>query len=368
MSLEIGRNPRVVIPVVAGIGNAIMTVPMVRQLKRGLPQAHVTVVARISAMGQVFERLPEVDEVRIMAKGGLGYARSMLQARKPQRPDVVIIPFPSNRWQYVMLALASGARRRLMHSYPVGYFRALGLVPAERVPARRGIHDVAQNLYLLERLGIEPDLNEAPHFPVTDADRASAAKLFAQAGVDTDARPIAIHPGSARTILAQAKRWPAESYAQLITRLYEQFAGRMVILEGPDEAGVGDEIVRAAPSIQVPILRLTGPLGEAAAVLERAMLYVGSDSGLGHLSAAVGTSPITLFAPADPDRVCPFGYRHLVLQPPGRNCPCFLYPFESPRPKMRCHGDACIRSLPVELVLETIEKTIRPVTASMMSR
>jgi ADP-heptose:LPS heptosyltransferase len=352
----IPHHPRIVIPIVAGIGNAIMTVPMVRQLKRGLPHSHITIVARIPAMGQVFDRLPEVDELRIMRRGAIGYARGMFALHQPRRPDVVIVPFPSNRWQYVMLALASGARRRVMHRYPVGYVRALGLVPADRVPAVRGIHDVVQNLYLLRQLGLEPDINEAPSFPVTEDDRAAAARLFQQAGLDPDCRPIAIHPGSARTVLARAKRWPAASYAQLITRLQDSHAGRIVILEGPDEAGVGDEIARSLPAIRVPILRLTGPLGDTAAVLERSQFCIGSDSGLGHLCAAVGTAPITLFAPADPDRVCPFGYRHLVIQPPGRACPCFLYPWDSPRPKMRCTDDACIRSLPVDLVLEKIAK------------
>src|SRR4051794_12867146 len=108
MSLLRRPNPTIIIPIVAGIGNALMAGPMVRQLKQGLPGSRIIIIARIQPMGEVFKRMAEVDEVRIMGKGTAGMARSMLDAQE-LRGDVCLIPFPSNRWQYMMLALASGA-------------------------------------------------------------------------------------------------------------------------------------------------------------------------------------------------------------------------------------------------------------------
>ena len=141
---------------------------------------------------------------------------------------------------------------------------------------------------------------------------------------------------SARTLLAAAKRWPPELYAQLITTIEAQFGPRVLLLEGPDEAGVAQEITGHLHGAQARVLRLDGPLGVAAAVLERSMFYAGSDSGLAHLAAAVGKPAVTIFAPADPDRVCPFGQRDLVVQAPatrGEGCsPCFEYPWKSPYP------------------------------------
>src|SRR5205823_7376395 len=100
-------------------------------------------------------------------------------------------------------------------------------------------------------------------------------------------------------------------YAQLADALAREFGTeRVVLVEGPDEAGVALEIVNSRDAAgsrvrAVRIVRLTGPLADAAVLLERAALYVGSDSGLAHLAAAVGTPAVTIFAPADPDRVCP---------------------------------------------------------------
>jgi ADP-heptose:LPS heptosyltransferase len=352
-------NPRFVIPIVAGIGNALLAVPMVRQIKRLFPSSHVTILARIGAMAEPFRRLPEVDDVLVTGKGAKGLIRNILWSRRA-RADVYLVPFPSNRWQYSMLALVSGAKRKVLHGYPVAKWRALGFI-GERVPAVRGLHDVVQNLQLLKYLGAAPDENEAPRFMVTDGDRARATKLLEEIGLTSRTPYIAIHAGSATTILAEAKRWPATKYAELIGVLRGELPHEIVLLEGPDEAGVAEEIMTASqarsPAIRIAglhLLKLTGGLGDAAAILERAAIYVGTDSGLAHLAAAVGTRAVTIFAPADPQRVCPFGNRDLVVKPDKPCSPCFMYPWETPYPKMKCTHLFCITEVTVEQVMAKV--------------
>ncbi|HYO07955.1 MAG TPA: glycosyltransferase family 9 protein [Tepidisphaeraceae bacterium] len=400
------------IPVVAGIGNALLAVPMVRRLKRALPGCRISVLALIEPMADVFRRLPEVDEVIVTGKGAKGLWR-MVRASRRRRADVFLVPFPSNRWQYALLALLSGARRRVMHGYPVGYFAALHFLPADRLPAERHVHDVRQNLNLLTMLGIAAPADEPPVFPLTDTDRGRAGELLRGAGVPDRARPIVVHAGSARTVLARAKRWPPALYAELIRAVALEGIGPVVVVEGPDEAGVADDILqhlertdsrgataspaagpipsRAAVAADTPraadapraagdtgdprepsapravgaaggaratavphVVRLTGPLAEAAAVLERAALYVGSDSGLAHLAAAVGTPAVTLFAPADPDRVCPFGNRDRVVQAPVPCAPCAQYPWHAAEPKVLCTAPYCIERISVEQVVAKV--------------
>jgi ADP-heptose:LPS heptosyltransferase len=351
----------VVIPIVAGIGNALLAVPMVRQLKRARPDARIAILARIEPMAEVFRRLPEVDEVLVTGGGLKGNAASVSAARA-RRADVYLVPFPSNRWQYSLLAFTSGAKRRILHAYPVGYWRALHVLPSTRVPSQRGIHDVVQNLNLLRALDIEPDVTDAPTFAVNDVDRAKADELLALAGVAKGEPFIVVHAGSANTVLARAKRWPAANYAKLIDAMTREFRLPVALVEGPAEAGVASEITLHLPKsdARVVTVPLRGSLGDAAALLARATLYVGSDSGLTHLAAAVGTPPVTLFGPADPDRVSPFGYRDLVVQAP-KNCgPCFLYPWTTPYPKIRCREPYCIDSIDVEQVMETVRRGLIP--------
>jgi predicted glycosyltransferase len=357
----------VVIPVVAGIGNALMTVPMVRQLKRGRPSARICIVARTRAMGDIFRRLNEVDEVMVVGDEVLRWLGAMLRVRS-RRPSVCLVPFPSNRWEYTAVAVTCGAARHLQHRYPVGRWRTGAFMPADRLDAVRGIHDVRQNLLLLGELGIEPDFTEAPRFPVLPGDRQRAAQLLGEAGVGEGARAVAVHAGSARTVLARAKRWPGEHYATLLAAIQRDLRLPVVMLEGPDETGVGERILARLPGTAARVIRLVDGLGDAAGVLERCRLYVGSDSGLAHLAAAVGTPAVTLFAPADPDRVCPFGQRDLVVQPEGRACsPCFAYPWKSPYPRIACDDPVCIADITPRSVLAAVAKALNKEDAAACS-
>jgi ADP-heptose:LPS heptosyltransferase len=271
---------------------------------------------------------------------------------------VYLVPFPSNRWQYNLLAGASGAGQRVMHSFPIGRWRALGFLRADRVPAVRGIHDVEQNLNLLSELGVHADEIDAPEFRLNDDDRSRATAMLRDSGIADSAEFIAVHAGSAKTVLSRAKRWPPEKYARLIGAIRGEMDSAVVLLEGPDEAGVADEILRGLNE-RVPVLRLTGPLGDAAGILERARLYLGSDSGLAHLAAAVGTKAVTIFAPADPERVCPFGYRELVVQVNKSCAPCFQYPWHATKPKMLCREPMCIDDVTMEQVMQMVRTALR---------
>jgi ADP-heptose:LPS heptosyltransferase len=344
----------------AGIGNTLMALPLLHQLRRAFNDARIVVLARLRVTGEVVQRSGFADEVRVTGPKLASIARHTLRLRC-EKLDAYIVPFPSNRWQYTLLAALSGAGVKLMHGYEVGRVRALHLLPGiTRVKAERGIHDVLQNLSLLRVFGIEPDLSDPPRFPLSDSDRQGARQTLTRLGLPPATRPIIIHAGCRQTVLAAAKRWPAEKYGRLIAALEERFGRRVVLVEGPEEAGVADEIRPHCGTARLFVLPLRGPLAEAAALLEQSMLYVGSDSGLAHLAAAVGTTPVTLFAPADPDRCSPFGFRHLVIQPRGKTCaPCFDYPLDSPKPRIRCREPMCIREIAVEDVLDKVDAATR---------
>lgn len=343
-----------VIPIVAGIGNALMTVPMVRRLKQAVPEARVSIVSISGAMAEPFRRLPEVDEVAVV-DGSLALIREL----RRRRADVLIVPFPSNRWQYNLLQRFSRAGRRIMHGYPVGKFAALSFFDAERVPAEMRLHDVVQNLRLLEPLGVDPGVPANPVFNLNDNDKAEAKQLLSTVGLKADKSFLLVHGGSAQTALARAKRWPPNEYAMLIKAVRRSLKIPVLVIEGPDEPGVSNEIVgRVGNDDGVKKLTLSCPLGVSAAVLAGAKAYVGSDSGLAHLAAAVGTPPVTLFAPADPDRVSPFGHRQLVVQPNKACSPCAVYPWKSCKPGVRCGEPPCITEIKLEQIMAKLRFAI----------
>ena len=124
------------------------------------------------------------------------------------------------------------------------------------------------------------------------------------------AAPVAVHPGSG----GRHKCWPLESYVALIRELNARQVP-VVILFGPAEI----EIETALGPLAIDGATLVRPPGlwELASVLARSSLFIGNDSGPGHLAAAVGTPTLSLFGPTDPQRWCPVGPRCRVLRAPG---------------------------------------------------
>lgn len=355
------RGFRVVVPIVAGIGNAIMAVPMVRQLKRAKPDAQISVFALTKSMIEPFRRLKEVTDHQVTGTGFGGFVNLIRSIRK-KRADILLVPFPNNRWQYNLLQYFSKGKQRIIHGFDVGTLSALGFLSATRVPAEKHIHDVVQNLRLLEQLGVKIDPNEKPVFPLELDDIRAGERLRKEAGLKEREPYLIMHAGSAQTVLAEAKRWPPERYAGLLQAIKRTLKIPVVFVEGPDEIGVAKQVLEwiEPGKADVRVLPLRGPIGEAAGLFSNALAYVGSDSGLAHLAAAVGIPAVTLFAPSDPDRVCPFGNRSLVVQAQKMCSPCFQYPWKATKPKMLCTPPYCIETIMVESVMHRLQLALNP--------
>ena len=101
------------------------------------------------------------------------------------------------------------------------------------------------------------------------------------------------------------KIWPAEKYAVLVQNLVGKYDA-LVLLGNKADNAQAEQVARGAP---FPCINLCGQtiLLEAAAVMERMTLFIGNDSGLGHIASAVNTASFTLFGPGNPERYHPWG-------------------------------------------------------------
>jgi ADP-heptose:LPS heptosyltransferase len=125
-------------------------------------------------------------------------------------------------------------------------------------------------------------------------------------------RWLALGPGARW----EPKRWPPGSFRELVQRRQEDFDA-VVLLGSQADA---HSCRTLAAGLSLPCLDLAGRTGllEAAAILSRMSLFIGNDSGLGHLAAAVGTPTLTLFGPGEPQRYRPWNPRGRWLQSPTR--------------------------------------------------
>jgi len=112
-------------------------------------------------------------------------------------------------------------------------------------------------------------------------------------------RPIAVHPGSG----GKRKCWPAQRFAELAARLQAP----VLLVEGPADTVACREFAEAFAS-PVPVVRAIGvSLSRLAALLSESRGYVGNDSGVSHLAAALGVPTVAVFGPTDPAVWAPLG-------------------------------------------------------------
>ena len=107
------------------------------------------------------------------------------------------------------------------------------------------------------------------------------------------------------------KVWPAERFAALARRLTAPDGllpgGRIAVFGAADERGLADPVIASLPADRTLDLVGKVALPVAAACFRRAALYIGNDSGLTHIAAAVGTPTLGLFGPSPPAHYAPWG-------------------------------------------------------------
>lgn len=312
------------------MGDAVLMTPALAALRAGLPNAELSVVLR-EELADLFEDLPLVDQV--IPLGGRRFDKLSLAGSLRRSGFDAVINFhggPTSAW----LTAASGARLRVgRDAYRFSFLYNVRARPPEEVFAQSAaIHTVHAQASLVACLGIPvTDLSlrlRVPERPRKDlADRLE--NLHANETGFVVVQPTASFP---------TKQWPTERFVHLMRRLREQTSFAVVV-----SLPAGSSLVDSFPEFPI----LSGlPAGELMALMERARLYVGNDSGPMHVAAALGTPVVGIFGSSDPKRWHPWGVPHRTLWA-GLDC--------SP-----CHGKwcanpnqlACLQELSVESVLE----------------
>jgi len=276
---------RILIIRFGSFGDCVLLCPLAAALKAA-GAAEVTVVTK-RAWVELFASATGVDRVIALEPSG-GIAALDRIAREYRAPDLIVIDAHNNwRSRFLSWRLGGAAARFEKH-----YATRLGVIVFKR-PAR-----IPTMLQQYARLGAAAGVGETlipGGLTVPEDVRARARE---HPGTDTT-RTIAVAPGSRWPM----KRWPGDAWRQFSTRIAETHNARIVL--------VGDKGDRAAAA---PIAAALGPraldltgrltLMETAAWIERSDAFVGNDSGLMHLSEAVGTPVLAIFGPT----VDTFGY------------------------------------------------------------
>lgn len=256
------------------IGDAVLSTGLLDHLMRAHPEARFSIVCGRVAEG-VFRRMPRLE--RLISVEKRPYSLHWLE---------IWGQAAATRWDLVVDLRASAIAWLL-------WTRARKIIQGGRRPGHRLTH-------LAALLGVDP-----PPLPViwtAPEDTARAAALL-PAG-----RPWLVLGPTANW---HRKVWPAERFAELALRLTASDGALpgagIAILGGPgdQERSMATPVLTALPQALDLVGKLDLP--EVAAVLSRAAMFIGNDSGLMHLAAAAGAPTIGLFGPTPSDEYGPAG-------------------------------------------------------------
>lgn len=268
-----GRRMRILFITYTRIGDAVLSSGLLGHLIERYPQARLTIVCG-PAPAPLFKAIPNLERLIVLEKRRFDGHWLALWA------DTV-----GNLWDLVV-----DLRNSLVGRAVLARQRRL------LKPSREPLHRVEQ---LARLFALDPP---PPRLWLDDAARRRAMDLIPEIGP-----VLALGP----TANSRRKEWPAERFAELARRL----AGAGGALPGARIAvfGAAGERTGVLPLIEAlggsRLIDLVGTvdLATAAACLERANLYVGNDSGLMHMAAAVGTPTLGLFGPTREDIYAPWG-------------------------------------------------------------
>ncbi len=307
--ITLPANAHILVVKLAGIGDLLLATPALRALRETYPQGRIDLLVTPDSAG-LLNGWEVIDHVIVLNKYLFDYPQQVLKnPRSLQRLaplwrelragdyDAVLLlhhlTLPFGRLKHQLLMRATGAKWRagLDNGHGRGWFLNVRVKDA----GFGAMHEAEYNLAVAGAVGATTKDRHLT-VPLSESDYAQARQLLyedeASAGAE---RPIiAMHPGSGG--YSTARRWSPERFAQLADTLFQDVGGRLILLGGPEEAGLHRHVLGMMRS-GMPVSSFAGKasIKVTAAVLEQADLFVGNDSALVHVAVAVGTPAVAIF-------------------------------------------------------------------------
>lgn len=343
---------RIVVRGTNWIGDAVMSVPALRELSRIFPDAEIVLHTR-PLVEDLFEDADFIDRVLRYEKMPSRIRQTMKQTDVLSNEEFDLAVLLPNSFESALTTKLAKIPRRIGYNKDL---RGLLLTDPIAVPEWKDKrHEVYYYLNLVaeaERryLGTSTVPNCVPDgsLIVSDKRRNAAKEFLKNEGIDLSKKIVAIGAGSTNS---RAKRWGAENFARLSDRIQVELDARVVLVGAESEKEVASEVIESSTRKAVDLTGKTG-VSEAAALLAVADLLVSNDMGLAHVAPAVGTRTAVIFGPTNPVTTRPFSPNAVVLRQEVECSPCML---------RDCPIDhRCMTRVSVDRVFETACKMLYP--------
>ncbi len=302
------------------LGDAAMSAPSIKRLKRGRPDIRLTVLTR-SKLADFWRLMPEVDELITIDPGDSVFR---VASKIRGKFDVAIL-FPNSIRSAIETWLAGIPRR-------VGYSRRW--------------RDFFLNQFISEPAFPAPLQHQAGHYlRIMDRIGANLDEVLENGSHRTDEpRLVGLCPGAE---YGPAKRWT--EFGSAARQLSERHGLHWLIFGTANEKPFAAEIVKRLGSSATDLSGRTSLL-ELAAQLRRCRLLLTNDTGTMHLAAFLGVPTVAIFGSTEPQLTGPMGEGHVVIRHHVECSPCFL---------RECPLDfRCMKAVTVEEAVSAVERVL----------
>ena len=270
----------------SNIGDLVMSTPLMEGISTLMPEKSIDVLGDARS-SELLKNAPYISTIfNRDKKGKLGQQVNLFNRLRSQQYDLIV-------------DLRTGFLPYLLHSQHK-YIKRKGLGVVK--------HSVEESYSCIQGYGKFPEDIPNCKIYLSDDDIRKIQKLTKHL---PPGKWLIIAPGANWP----GKKWPAEKYGIIVKRALELKLFEAALIVGSIE----DKAENLAIDLSnLPVLDLRGQttLTQVAAVLSKADLFVGNDSGLGHIASGVGVRTITLFGPGSPQRYRPWGDKGEVIVGP----------------------------------------------------
>jgi heptosyltransferase I len=292
-------EPRFLLVRLSSLGDIVHTLPAASALRDAFPEARIDWLVD-AKWRELLEGNPDLSEVISVRRNSLAHAWSCIRRLRAAHYTHAL-DFQS-LYKSAVFVRASGAPQRI--GFDRGYAREAGATffyTRQVHPA--GTHKVEHNLSLAEGVGAQRGAVRFP-FSISAQAESSVARELARNELQDF---VVMSPGGGW----RSKCWPPARFGDLHRDLNRRHGWRSVIVFGPGEESLAEE-VRSAAGMPEPVL-LPLDLSQLMALTRRAKVFVAADTGPLHLASALGAPVVGLYGPTDPARNGPYGVGDIVV-------------------------------------------------------
>jgi heptosyltransferase-2 len=365
--MDKNQKEKILIIALPGVGDALMTTPMLTILRKVKPDAEIHVLVMFHATRELFLTNPNLDTIHFFdfIKGSKIEGLLYLMHLRSLGFDISLNIYPQNRREYNLFALAIGAKKRIGIKYGHKDWQNLSWLLTDNIAEDDRYHCVEENVRLLSMLGIKLEVKE-DSLPKLELHLLPEHIAFADQWI-TDRNSqlrtqnskllIGFHAGTALFKNHIRRRWAPEKFAELAKKLTAELNARIFLFGGPDDIEANEIILSLAGNVITEVK--TKSIMDSIAIMQKMSLFVSNDSALMHIAGALDLPTVAIFGPTNETYVHPWKTRYEIVHT-GIECrPCFYY---SPKP-LTCYRTPeehflCIRNIDVENVFEAITRLL----------